>query len=58
VGEFLGRSQDFAGLRTGSLADVLLVEADPSDDVRNLSRIWRVYKNGELVDREALSLPQ
>lgn len=38
----------------GRLADIVLLDADPLVDIRNLRSIKAVYKDGALVDREAL----
>jgi hypothetical protein len=35
----------------------VLLDADPGQDARNLSAIWRVAKGGQLIDRGALKLP-
>lgn len=54
---FLGRERDLGRLRPGRMADILLLDEDPTADVGNLTAIWRVYKGGELIDREGLALP-
>jgi imidazolonepropionase-like amidohydrolase len=56
AGVFLGRA-DLGTIRPGQAADLLLVEDDPTADIRNLAKIWQVYKGGELVDRAGLRLP-
>jgi imidazolonepropionase-like amidohydrolase len=38
----------------GKVADLLLLDADPLDDIRNTRRIRAVALNGRLLDREAL----
>jgi imidazolonepropionase-like amidohydrolase len=53
---FLGR-KDLGALAPGHAADLVLLEADPGQDARNLSAIWRVIKGGQLIDRDALDLP-
>ena len=35
-------------------ADVVVVDADPTADIRNLKKIRMVILNGEIVDRQAL----
>jgi imidazolonepropionase-like amidohydrolase len=35
-------------------ADLLIVDADPTADIRNLKKIRMVISRGEIVDREAL----
>lgn len=54
---FLGKAGELGELRRGHAADLVLLDADPSADVRNLAAIWQVYKAGELIDRTALDLP-
>jgi len=53
---FLGRS-DLGTLAPGYAADLVLLDADPGQDARNLSAIWRVAKAGQLIDRDTLDLP-
>lgn len=55
---FLGKSRELGELSPGYAADLVLLDADPSADARNLAAIWRVYKAGEPVDRTALDLPR
>ncbi len=35
-------------------ADLVIVDADPTADIRNLKKIRMVISRGEIVDREAL----
>ena len=44
-------------LEAGRRADILIVDANPLDDIVNLKRINTVIRNGEVIDRQAL-LPQ
>src|SRR5207244_13619066 len=46
--------QDVGSLRSGKLADVVILDADPLADVQNLSRIHRVIKDGKLFAPEEL----
>ena len=41
-------------IETGKLADAVLLDADPTQDVNNMKRIRAVIKAGELVDRSKL----
>jgi imidazolonepropionase-like amidohydrolase len=45
---------DVGLLRAGQLADVVILDADPLADVKNLSRIHRVIKDGKLFVPEEL----
>jgi imidazolonepropionase-like amidohydrolase len=52
--EYLGRN-DLGVLSPGRRADLLVLDADPLEDIQNLRRISALYLGGEKVDREALS---
>lgn len=52
--EVLRRSQDIGTIRPGRYADLVLLEADPLADIRNLRKIHAVYLAGRQVDRYAL----
>jgi len=46
----VGASADLGTLAPGRLADMLLLDANPLEDVRNTQRIWRVVKGGTMFD--------
>ena len=52
--EAYGLADSLGTVQAGKLADLLVVDADPLSDIRNLRRIRYVVKNGRLVDRAAL----
>jgi imidazolonepropionase-like amidohydrolase len=54
---FLGREKDLGSIAPGKLADLLLLEADPSQDVTNFRKIALVMKGGQIIDRDKLDLP-
>ena len=54
---FLGRARDLGSVEEGKLADLVLLGADPTQDIRNASRIDLVIKGGVVVNRAALDLP-
>lgn len=54
---FLGRAGDLGVLAPGYAADLVLLEADPAADARNLASIWQVCKAGQIIDTAALDLP-
>jgi imidazolonepropionase-like amidohydrolase len=54
---FLGKEKDLGSVAPGKLADLLLLEADPTVDVANYQRIAAVIKDGVEVDRTKLDLP-
>jgi cytosine/adenosine deaminase-related metal-dependent hydrolase len=43
----------FRNLATGKVADFLVLDANPLDDIRNTQRISQVYLRGRQVDRGA-----
>ncbi len=54
---YLGRENDLGSIQRGKLADLLLLNADPTKDVKNFQAIAAVYKGGEKVDMTKLDIP-
>jgi imidazolonepropionase-like amidohydrolase len=54
---FLSRTQELGAVHVGKLADLILVDEDPTKDVNNLKKISLVVKNGTVIDRRKLDLP-
>jgi imidazolonepropionase-like amidohydrolase len=52
----LRKGEELGTVETGRRADLMLVSANPLEDVRNLRKIDRLMLNGEWVDRAALKL--
>jgi hypothetical protein len=50
---FLGMRDSAGTIAAGQLADLVLLDADPLNDIRNTRRIHAVVANGRLFDREA-----
>jgi len=52
--EGLGFQQDLGTLESGKLADLLVLDRSPLEDIRNSTSIRYVMKNGELFEAETL----
>lgn len=52
AGKFIGRS-DVGRVRPGALADLVIITADPTADIRNTRKVEAVIIGGRLVDRTA-----
>jgi imidazolonepropionase-like amidohydrolase len=54
---FLAKERELGSVEPGKLADLLVVDGDPTKDVRNLQKISHIVKNGVVIDRTKLDLP-
>jgi hypothetical protein len=52
--EFLRRTSESGSVETGKLADLVLLDANPLNDIRNTETIAAVVLNGHYMDRSAL----
>ena len=55
--EALGAEDDLGTLEPGKLADIVLLDENPLDDIRNTQSIWRVMKGGWVFDPDELRPP-
>jgi imidazolonepropionase-like amidohydrolase len=51
---FLGKEQELGTVEAGKIADLVLLDANPLQDISNTQRIHAVVVNGRLLDRVAL----
>jgi hypothetical protein len=52
--EAVGAGDDLGALEVGKLADIVLLDANPLEDITNTQTIWRVIKGGWVFDPEEL----
>jgi imidazolonepropionase-like amidohydrolase len=53
--DFSGMLDSLGTVQVGKLADLVLLDADPLADIRNVGRIYAVIARGDLFDRDRLS---
>jgi imidazolonepropionase-like amidohydrolase len=53
----VGAEDDLGTLEPGKLADLILLDANPLEDIKNTQTIWRVIKGGWLFDPDKLRPP-
>lgn len=54
---YLGKEDELGTISQGKLADMVLLSADPRDDIRNAKTIVAVFKGGQEIDLTSLDLP-
>jgi imidazolonepropionase-like amidohydrolase len=53
---FLGKADSLGSVEPGKLADLLLLSADPTQDIDNTNALVLVMKNGAIIDESRLML--
>jgi imidazolonepropionase-like amidohydrolase len=53
--EYLGMGKEIGSLETGKLADLIVMDENPLDDIRNSEKIKFVMINGRLYDAETMN---
>lgn len=51
---FLGREKETGTVQEGKLADLVLLDANPLEDIGNIKKIYTVVSNGKLLERSNL----
>lgn len=54
---YLGKEAELGSIERGKFADLLVLNADPTADVKNFQAIDSLYKAGKRIDRAKLSVP-
>ena len=52
--EALGLDEDLGSLQAGMLADILVMEKNPLEEIRNSNTLTHVIKNGKIYDASTL----
>ena len=55
--KFLGKEDELGTIAVGKQADLILLNADPTVDIRNAQAVVSVIKDGAVIDRGVLDLP-
>jgi imidazolonepropionase-like amidohydrolase len=51
---FLGREKELGTVESGHVADLVLLSANPAENIANTRKVWAVIRNGGYHDRTAL----
>jgi imidazolonepropionase-like amidohydrolase len=53
--ETIGRQTELGSLEAGKFADLVILDRNPLEDIRNTLRVRQVMKNGRLYDADTLN---
>jgi imidazolonepropionase-like amidohydrolase len=53
--EFLGKLDSLGAIEEGKIADLVLLEANPFEDIRNTRKIYAVILGGKMIQKSSLS---
>jgi imidazolonepropionase-like amidohydrolase len=51
----LGKADEFGSIQRGLIADILIVEGNPAENISDTRNVRYVIKGGKLIDRESLT---
>ena len=51
--KFMGLEADLGSVETGKIADLVILESNPLEDISHVRAIWGVVRDGKLIDRAA-----
>ena len=54
--EYLGMSREIGSLEPGKLADLIVLDQDPMEDIRNSELVKYTMANGNLYDAETMNV--
>ncbi|MGB7210560.1 MAG: amidohydrolase family protein [Pyrinomonadaceae bacterium] len=53
--KFLGKANEFGKIERGFVADLVLLEANPLEDIKNIRRVNTVILRGKILNRDSLN---
>ena len=53
--EYIGMGDDLGSIKTGKLADIIVLDKDPQEDLKNMNSVIYTMVNGRLYDTETMN---